>query len=266
MFDDILKNPHGIILVTGPTGSGKSTTLYTALSELNTEDVNIITVEDPVEANIDGINQVQVNNKANLTFATALRSILRQDPDIIMIGEIRDGETAEIAVRASITGHLVVSTLHTNSTASSVARLEDMGIESYIAGDAVVGVIASEKHMLGLNPDEPYTIYEPCGCKLCNGTGYYGRLGIYEIMKITPPIKRLISKHAGAEEIKNQAIKEGMNTLKMAAINAVKQGVTTIAEMVRATYEAEEDDSQPNPNAAKASGSDIEHIELEQIN
>lgn len=284
VFDDILKNPHGIILVTGPTGSGKSTTLYTALSELNTEDVNIITVEDPVEASIDGINQVQVNNKANLTFATALRSILRQDPDIIMIGEIRDGETAEIAVRASITGHLVVSTLHTNSTASSVARLEDMGIESYLIADSLVGIIAqrlvrklcdckmpkeataSEKHMLGLNPDEPYTIYEPCGCKLCNGTGYYGRLGIYEIMKITPPIKRLISKHAGAEEIKNQAIKEGMNTLKMAAINAVKQGVTTIAEMVRATYEAEEDDSQPNPNAAKASGSDIEHIELEQIN
>ena len=201
-----------------------------------------------------------------------------------MIGEIRDGETAEIAVRASITGHLVVSTLHTNSTASSVARLEDMGIESYLIADSLVGIIAqrlvrklcdckmpkeataSEKHMLGLNPDEPYTIYEPCGCKLCNGTGYYGRLGIYEIMKITPPIKRLISKHAGAEEIKNQAIKEGMNTLKMAAINAVKQGVTTIAEMVRATYEAEEDDSQPKPNVAKASGSDVEHIELEQIN
>ena len=211
VFDDILKNPHGIILVTGPTGSGKSTTLYTALSELNTEDVNIITVEDPVEANIDGINQVQVNNKANLTFATALRSILRQDPDIIMIGEIRDGETAEIAVRASITGHLVVSTLHTNSTASSVARLEDMGIESYLIADSLVGIIAqrlvrklcdckmpkeasaAEKEMLGVNPDEPFTIYEPCGCKLCNGTGYYGRLGIYEIMKITPSIKRLIS-------------------------------------------------------------------------
>ena len=185
VFDDILKNPHGIILVTGPTGSGKSTTLYTALSELNTEDVNIITVEDPVEANIDGINQVQVNNKANLTFATALRSILRQDPDIIMIGEIRDGETAEIAVRASITGHLVVSTLHTNSTASSVARLEDMGIESYLIADSLVGIIAqrlvrklcdckmpkeasaAEKEMLGLNPDEPFTVYEPCGCKLC---------------------------------------------------------------------------------------------------
>ena len=270
VFDDILKNPHGIILVTGPTGSGKSTTLYTALSELNTEDVNIITVEDPVEANIDGINQVQVNNKANLTFATALRSILRQDPDIIMIGEIRDGETAEIAVRASITGHLVVSTLHTNSTASSVARLEDMGIESYLIADSLVGIIAqrlvrklcdckmpkeasaAEKEMLGLNPDEPFTVYEPCGCKLCNGTGYYGRLGIYEIMKITPSIKRLISRHADADEIKKQAISEGMNTLKMAATNAVKEGVTTIAEMVKATYEAEEDDSQPNAKNAGA--------------
>ena len=270
VFQEILKNPHGIILVTGPTGSGKSTTLYTALSELNTEDVNIITVEDPVEANIDGINQVQVNTKANLTFASALRSILRQDPDIIMIGEIRDSETAEIAVRASITGHLVVSTLHTNSTASSVARLEDMGIESYLIADSLVGIIAqrlvrklcdckmpkeasaAEKEMLGLNPDEPFTVYEPCGCKLCNGTGYYGRLGIYEIMKITPSIKRLISRHADADEIKKQAISEGMNTLKMAATNAVKEGVTTIAEMVKATYEAEEDDSQPNAKNAGA--------------
>ena len=141
-FDHILKNPHGIILVTGPTGSGKSTTLYTALSELNTEYVNIITVEDPVEANIDGINQVHVNPKADLTFASALRSILRQDPDIIMIGEIRDQETASIAVQASITGHLVVSTLHTNSSASTITRLADMGIEPYLIADSTVGVIA----------------------------------------------------------------------------------------------------------------------------
>ena len=193
-FNRILSHPNGLILVTGPTGSGKSTTLYTALSELNVEGVNIITVEDPVEANLNGVNQVQVNEKAGLTFGSALRSILRQDPDIIMIGEIRDGETAEIAVRASITGHLVVSTLHTNSTASSVARLEDMGIESYLIADSLVGIIAqrlvrklcdckmpkeasaAEKEMLGVNPDEPLTIYEPCGCKLCNGTGYYGRL------------------------------------------------------------------------------------------
>lgn len=262
VFQDILRNPHGIILVTGPTGSGKSTTLYTALSELNTEDVNIITVEDPVEANIDGINQVQVNTKANLTFASALRSILRQDPDIIMIGEIRDSETAEIAVRASITGHLVVSTLHTNSTASSVARLEDMGVESYLIADSMVGIIAQrlvrrlceckkpkeatveEKQLLGVDTDKSCTIYEPCGCKLCNNTGYYGRMGIYEIMKISPAIKRLISKNADAEDIKNQAVKEGMNTLKMAAANVVKEGITSIAEMIKATYEAEEEEKK----------------------
>ena len=262
VFQDILRNPHGIILVTGPTGSGKSTTLYTALSELNTEDVNIITVEDPVEANIDGINQVQVNTKANLTFASALRSILRQDPDIIMIGEIRDSETAEIAVRASITGHLVVSTLHTNSTASSVARLEDMGVESYLIADSMVGIIAQrlvrrlceckkpkeatveEKQLLGVDTDKSCTIYEPCGCKLCNNTGYYGRMGIYEIMKISPAIKRLISKNADAEDIKNQAVKEGMNTLKMAAANGVKEGITSIAEMIKATYEAEEEEKK----------------------
>lgn len=262
VFQDILRNPHGIILVTGPTGSGKSTTLYTALSELNTEDVNIITVEDPVEANIDGINQVQVNTKANLTFASALRSILRQDPDIIMIGEIRDSETAEIAVRASITGHLVVSTLHTNSTASSVARLEDMGVESYLIADSMVGIIAQrlvrrlceckkpkeatveEKQLLGVDTDKSCTIYEPCGCKLCNNTGYYGRMGIYEIMKISPAIKRLISKNADAENIKNQAVKEGMNTLKMAAANGVKEGITSIAEMIKATYEAEEEEKK----------------------
>ena len=262
VFQDILRNPHGIILVTGPTGSGKSTTLYTALSELNTEDVNIITVEDPVEANIDGINQVQVNTKANLTFASALRSILRQDPDIIMIGEIRDSETAEIAVRASITGHLVVSTLHTNSTASSVARLEDMGVESYLIADSMVGIIAQrlvrrlceckkpkeatveEKQLLGVDTDKSCTIYEPCGCKLCNNTGYYGRMGIYEIMKISPAIKRLISKNADAEDIKNQAVKEGMNTLKIAAANGVKEGITSIAEMIKATYEAEEEEKK----------------------
>ena len=262
VFQDILRNPHGIILVTGPTGSGKSTTLYTALSELNTEDVNIITVEDPVEANIDGINQVQVNTKANLTFASALRSILRQDPDIIMIGEIRDSETAEIAVRASITGHLVVSTLHTNSTASSVARLEDMGVESYLIADSMVGIIAQrlvrrlceckkpkeatveEKQLLGVDTDKSCIIYEPCGCKLCSNTGYYGRMGIYEIMKISPAIKRLISKNADAEDIKNQAVKEGMNTLKMAAANGVKEGITSIAEMIKATYEAEEEEKK----------------------
>lgn len=257
-FNSILKNPHGIILVTGPTGSGKSTTLYTALSSLNSDELNIITVEDPVEANIDGVNQVQVNKKADLTFASALRSILRQDPDIIMIGEIRDSETAEIAVRASITGHLVVSTLHTNSTASSVARLVDMGVEPYLISDSLVGVIAqrlvrklcscktkrlateNEKKELSVPVDEELTIYEPCGCKLCNKTGYMGRIGIYEIMTITPLIKRLIAKGADAEQIRNQAVSEGMHTLKMSAADYVKKGITSMSEMIKATYEVDD--------------------------
>ena len=256
-FDHILQNPHGILLVTGPTGSGKSTTLYTALSELNREDVNIITVEDPVEANIDGINQVQVNNKAELTFASALRSILRQDPDIIMIGEIRDGETAEIAVRASITGHLVVSTLHTNSTANSISRLADMGIEPYLIADSLVGIIAQrlvrrlcdckkprlatveEKTELDVDPAEDIVVYEPCGCKYCDNTGYKGRIGIYEIMTITPKIKSMISKGNSADEIKEVAITEGMSTLKASAAKCVLDGTTSVSEMVKVTYEVE---------------------------
>ena len=251
VFDNIISNPHGIILVTGPTGSGKSTTLYTSLSELNTEDVNIITVEDPVEANINGINQVQVNNKADMTFAAALRSILRQDPDIIMIGEIRDGETAGIAVQAAITGHLVVSTLHTNSAASTITRLIDMGIESYIAGDAVVGVIAQrlvrrlcttckqprlveddERVQLGVPADEEdVIIYEPQGCPLCNDTGYSGRIGVYEMMPVSRELQAVIASGATADVIEKQALKEGMLTLKMGAAKHVLDGITSIAEM-----------------------------------
>ena len=255
-FDHILKNPHGILLVTGPTGSGKSTTLYTALSELNTEDVNIITVEDPVEANIDGINQVHVNPKANLTFASALRSILRQDPDIIMIGEIRDNETASIAVQASITGHMVVSTLHTNSAAGTVTRLEDMGIEPYLLADSVVGVIAQrlvrrlcpackrqkaadeeEKELLGVDRKEELMIYEPCGCDKCDGTGYKGRIGVYEILEMTPALKRIISKGGGAEEIKEQALTEGMHTLRMSATEYVLDGTTSVSEMIKVSFD-----------------------------
>lgn len=255
-FDHILQNPHGILLVTGPTGSGKSTTLYTALSELNKEDVNIITVEDPVEANIDGINQVQVNNKANLTFASALRSILRQDPDIIMIGEIRDQETASIAVQASITGHLVVSTLHTNSAASTITRLVDMGIEPYLIADSTVGVIAQrlvrrlcpeckrakkanaeELEMLMRKPDEDITIYEPCGCPKCDGTGFRGRIGVYEIMEITQPLKHIISKGGDVEAIKKQALEDGMHTLRMSATLHVLEGTTSVPEMMRVSFD-----------------------------
>ncbi|MEZ3427086.1 MAG: Flp pilus assembly complex ATPase component TadA [Lachnospiraceae bacterium] len=255
-FDHILKNPHGILLVTGPTGSGKSTTLYTALSELNTEDVNIITVEDPVEANIDGINQVQVNPKANLTFASALRSILRQDPDIIMIGEIRDQETAGIAVQASITGHLVVSTLHTNSSASTITRLADMGVEPYLIADSVVGVIAQrlvrrlcpnckkphiiteeEAEILGVKTKEQVQIYEPCGCPQCDNMGYKGRIGVYEIMEMTQDLKTIISKNGSAEAIKEQAMKNGMHTLRMSASEYVLSGITSFNEMMKVSFD-----------------------------
>lgn len=256
-FDNILSNPNGIILVTGPTGSGKSTTLYTALSELNTEEVNIITVEDPVEANIDGINQCQVNEKADMTFAAALRSILRQDPDIIMIGEIRDGETADIAVKAAITGHLVVSTLHTNSAASTVTRLIDMGIEPYTAGDALKGVIAQrlvrrlctckqaryaedyERKFLGLPDDEEEVIiYEPNGCAICNDTGFTGRIGVYEMLEVSRSLQQVIARNAPAQEIENQALKEGMSTLKLSCSRHVLNGITSIGEMRKIVYEA----------------------------
>ncbi|MDE6875334.1 MAG: Flp pilus assembly complex ATPase component TadA [Lachnospiraceae bacterium] len=257
-FDKILQNPNGIILVTGPTGSGKSTTLYTALSELNKEDVNIITVEDPVEANIDGINQVQVNPKAEMTFAAALRSILRQDPDIIMIGEIRDAETASIAVTASITGHLVVSTLHTNSAASTISRLADMGIEPYLIADATVGVIAqrlvrrlcdckreklasnAEKKQLGVPEQEELRICAPCGCNQCNETGYRGRIGVYEIMRVTNRLKHAISRSCDAAEIERIALADGMSTLKMSAARLVREGITSIAELKRIAYSNED--------------------------
>ena len=251
-FDRIMDHPNGIVLVTGPTGSGKSTTLYTALSELNNETVNIVTVEDPVESNIEGINQVQVNVKAEMTFANALRSILRQDPDIIMIGEIRDGETASIAVQASITGHLVVSTLHTNDSASSVTRLLDMGVESYLIADSVIGIIAQrlvrrlcpnckkerdllpyEADYLGLSEEERKTqkIYETVGCQRCNGKGYYGRIGVYEILEVTPNIRNLIASRASTNKLREVAIEEGMLTLKQAVRRLVLDGTTTLSEM-----------------------------------
>lgn len=259
-LDGILKNPHGIILVTGPTGSGKSTTCYTVLSELNREEVNIITVEDPVEANVDSVNQVQVNVKADLTFANALRSILRQDPDIIMIGEIRDGETAGIAVKASITGHLVISTLHTNSTAASITRLIDMGVEPYLIGDSVVGIIAQrlvrklcpkcrkareatdqEKKLLMVPASMPQTVYEPVGCEDCGGIGYRGRTAIYEIMPVTAKLRNRIHDKVTADELQEIAVSEGMSTLRMAAAKKVKEGITSCAEMIKVAYDYEAD-------------------------
>ncbi len=254
-FEGILSNPYGIILVTGPTGSGKSTTLYTSLNELNNESLNIVTVEDPVESQIEGINQVQVNEKAGLTFASALRSILRQDPDIIMIGEIRDGETAGIAVKASITGHLVVSTLHTNDAPSSISRLIDMGIEPFLIGASVMGVIAQrlvrklcpkcrkkfeagdyERKVLGLKEDDSQTLYKAVGCHVCNNTGYQGRIGVYEIMPVDHQIRDVINRDGTADEIRKVALESGMRTIRYNAGRLVKKGTTTVEEMMRVAY------------------------------
>ncbi len=252
-FDRLLSRTYGIILVTGPTGSGKSTTLYTALSSLNRESVNIVTVEDPVEASIPGVNQVQVNTKAELTFASALRSILRQDPDIIMIGEIRDAETAGIAIQASITGHLVFSTLHTNDTASSVTRLLDIGVESYLIADATTAIIAQrlvrrlcpackrkrrmlpeEAAFLGVDPNgDDAWLWEPVGCQHCGNTGYFDRIGIYEIMEVTPKLRGLIAARAPTEALREAALSEGMHTLRESARNLVMEGVTSVGEMAR---------------------------------
>ena len=263
-FDKILSHPNGMILVTGPTGSGKSTTLYTALNELNGEGVNIITVEDPVEANVAGINQVQVNEKAGLTFSSALRSILRQDPDIIMIGEIRDQETAEIAVKASITGHLVVSTLHTNSSANTITRLADMGVENYLIADSVVGVIAqrlvrrvcptcgvvheaspADAKTLGFKDLKRKIMLRYPGhkeCVRCGGTGYYGRIGIYEIMPITADLRQAITRGESADQLEAIALRHGMKTLRMSAVEYALKGITTVEEVRRVAFEDEDDD------------------------
>lgn len=258
LLDEIVKNPQGIILVTGPTGSGKTTTLYTLLKELNQINRNIITVEDPVEYRLEGINQVQVNTKAGLTFATGLRSILRQDPDIIMVGEIRDVETAQIAVRAAITGHLVLSTLHTNDTTSSIVRLIDMGVVSYLVSSAIVGIIAqrlvkkicnhckiqynaSMEEVLLLNLHDRETkdhriLYKGKGCNICNHTGYLGRTAIHEIMKINKDIRNLINKQMASDTIKDTAIRNGMQTLFDSCRSLVLNGITTIDELLRITY------------------------------
>ena len=247
---NIISNPHGIVLVTGPTGSGKSTTLYTILSELNSDNVNIITVEDPVEYTLNGINQVNVNNKAGMTFASGLRSILRQDPDIIMIGEIRDSETAEIAVRSAITGHLVMSTLHTNDAASSITRLVDMGVEPYLVSTSIVGVIAQrlvkkicpnckeayeasiyEKRMLIGDENAPLTLYKGVGCGHCNNTGYLGRIGVYEIMEITREHRDAINETNNPNIIKDISLKNGMSTLGEEGKKLVLQGITTMREL-----------------------------------
>ncbi|NLY47242.1 MAG: Flp pilus assembly complex ATPase component TadA [Tissierella sp.] len=254
LFDNILSQPYGMILVTGPTGSGKSTTLYAILKELNKIEKNIITVEDPVEYKLGGINQVQVNTKAGLTFATGLRSILRQDPDTIMVGEIRDSETAEIAIRAAITGHLVLSTLHTNDSPSTIARLVDMGIEPYLVSSAVIGIVSqrlvkklcdkckepyeasySEKIMLGIPEDENPILYKPMGCNACN-QGFRGRTAVHELMAVDESLRRLIDSGANIDEIRTKAIEKGMNTLLEAASELALTGLTSYDEVIRVGY------------------------------
>lgn len=256
MFKQIIRCPNGVMLVTGPTGSGKSTTLYATLGELSKPNVNIVTVEDPVEKKIDGINQCQINAKAGMTFAAALRSILRQDPDIIMVGEIRDGETADIAIRAAITGHFVLSTLHTNDAASTIVRLVDMGVAPYMVASSLVGIIAQRLVKLLCNEcKEELMLTDPAdlrlvsktepvkictnhqgGCKKCRGTGYAGRTAIHEIIVTTNDIKELISAGATAEEIGAKATENGTLLLRDNVTQMVLAGRTTMDELVKATY------------------------------
>ncbi|HSN04729.1 MAG TPA: type II secretion system ATPase GspE [Nitrospira sp.] len=255
-IQQMIQLAHGIILVTGPTGSGKTTTLYAALSQINAPDKNIITVEDPVEYQLLGIGQMQVNPKINLSFAAGLRSILRQDPDVIMIGEIRDRETAEIAIHASLTGHLVFSTLHTNDAASAATRLIDMGIEPFLVASSVVAVLAQrllrqicpdckrpykasadELVRLGLDSKIPMTLYRGAGCPACSQTGYRGRTGIYELLILDDEVRRLIGTKADAAAIKQAAIAKGMITLKQEGAAKVAQGVTTMEEVMRITQQ-----------------------------
>ncbi len=254
LIDKMLAKPHGIILLTGPTGCGKSTTLYSFLKEVNSPAVNIVTVEDPVEYIMAGINQTQVNTKANMTFSAALRSILRQDPDIIMIGEMRDEETAEIAVRAAITGHIVFSTLHTNDATGAITRLEDMGVADYLVADALVGVIAQrlvkrlcpeckrrgktnskETEILGL--DEPISIYRPQGCQFCNGTGYKGRIAVHEIMYMNENMRAAVTREKNLEVLRDLAKQNGMVTLWNSCRTLVEKGVTSIQELMTLNVE-----------------------------
>jgi type IV pilus assembly protein PilB len=256
-FLEAIHKPYGMILITGPTGSGKSTTLYSALSELNKPDVNISTAEDPVEYNLVGINQVQVREQIGLTFAAALRSFLRQDPDIIMVGEVRDLETAQIAVKAALTGHLVLSTLHTNDAPSTVDRLINMGVETFLLISSI-NLIAAQRLVrricekckepvevspeilinLGVDSAEVgagFSTFNGRGCGNCNGTGYRGRLAIYEVMVMHEGIKELILRNASVVELKREAVKLGMSTLRMSALQKVREGLTTIEETVRVT-------------------------------
>lgn len=262
-FLDVLHQPHGIILVTGPTGSGKTTTLYTALQTINTPERKILTVEDPVEYQLEGVNQIQVKAQINLTFANALRAIVRQDPDVIMIGEMRDVETAGIAVQSALTGHLVLSTLHTNDAAGSITRLLDMGVEDYLLTSTINGILAQRLvRLLCTQCRQPYpalpeladelrlhrfsdtrdiTLYKPIGCEQCGGTGYRGRAAIMEFLVMSDPLRRMVLKHADAGELQAAAQKEGMDTMYEDGLRKAVAGLTTIEEVLRVTSQQEQE-------------------------
>ncbi len=254
-FNDLITRPHGIILVTGPTGSGKTTTLYAALSKINSPDKNIITIEDPIEYQLKGIGQIQVNSKINLTFAAGLRSVLRQDPDVILVGEIRDSETAEIAIQAALTGHLVFSTLHTNDAAGAVTRLIDMKIEPFLISSSVMAILAQRLvRVLCKECREPYvitdaeitelelkngeagkTVYRAKGCETCFNTGYLGRKAIYELLLVDDEVRQLIMKNSDAATVKAAAMQKGMRTLRQDGADSILNGITSVDEVVRVT-------------------------------
>ena len=257
MLEELVDNPYGILLSTGPTGSGKTTTLYSVLNKLNTIEKNIITIEDPIEYQMDGVNQIQINEKAGLRFDNGLRHLLRQDPDIIMVGEIRDFETAEIAVKAALTGHLVLSTLHTNDAPGTISRLLNMGIEPFLVAASVI-LIASQRLTrkvcteckeeekvpvpalvsLGFSEEEAMAMkcYKGKGCPACNGSGYKGRIALYEVMPLKDELKELILEGASADELKKTAIRLGMKTLRTSGLTKIKEGITSIEEVMRVTF------------------------------
>ena len=251
-IDVLMRQPHGIVLVTGPTGSGKTTTLYAALSRIDATVTNVMTVEDPVEYDLDGIGQTQVNPRIDMTFARALRAILRQDPDVIMIGEIRDLETAQIAVQASLTGHLVLATLHTNDTASSVTRLTDMGVEPFLLSSSLLGILAqrlvrclcsvcreayepSPTELTLLEGPTPAMLYRPVGCAACAHTGYHRRTGIYELMRVDEGLRHLIHDRVAEQELRAYALQRGMHSLRQDGLRLVISGATSLEELLRVT-------------------------------
>jgi len=256
VVDQLIARPHGLLLVTGPTGSGKTTTLYTALNKINAPDKNILTIEDPIEYQLPGVGQMQVNPKIKLTFANGLRSILRQDPDVIMVGEIRDQETADIAIHAALTGHLVFSTLHTNDAPSAVTRLIDIGIEPFLVSSSVIGILAQrlvrvlcvdcrepfepspeELAALGLEADSTSVLYKPVGCARCSQTGYWGRTGIYELFLPDDDLRRLMATTTDASSLAQTALHKGMRTLQVDGARKVREGTTTTLEVLRISHQ-----------------------------